>query len=1707
MLDDDTIIYTSGISYKIHNVQSGKMKLFFSRDGGGIGSIAVDKQQKYFAVAEKGSFPNIYIFEYPSLRLYRILRGGTEKSYSNVSFSLRGEKLASVGSEPDFNICIWDWRNEILVLKAKAFSQEVFRVIFSDHSDTILSTSGLAHLRFWKIAGTFTGLKLKGQTGKFGSVELSDITGFYILPDGKVVSGSENGRLLLWEGNLIKAVLCISEEKGCHEGVINTIQKVGNHIISAGRDGFVRYWNYEEIDNMEANDQLLGFLKPEREFMIVTNPEDPPESHRPADIYEIVVYKGYWLIHDAMGKVFKVTINPDSITQQELLSFNSGKITGISNSRESNALASIGQDGAVRLLDIVNRKEYYTRGFLGRGTCIDWLRLTNNHKDRFVAAGYDNGIVRIVHFSKEKMYLRKAMKVHNNPVKSLSFSPSGDCLAVLSANGEIFFFSVSPDEEQPGDIRVDPICIYPVQKKIKSMVWAQTISRLLLGCETGEVIEVEVPRAFRAGDEELRPEDQGFDSTQTYLNEHVRTRTFTIRMMEFQKPKINENDLNFLLEDKVIEKFVEWDPAPISALTYLDESKGEFICGVEGPYLGYLYICRFGEDKPVEAVQTNKSVTRYLAKAGDNQFLVSGTENGEVFVRLINNLHVYSKLQNHDQNFGKIVGVLMNYDKTALTSASEDATIITKTIDLSYFAQVANLRTQQKVEREKKKARKLEAEENGEDEEEEEEDEEEDSQGEIIYKTDSYDVAISNLPVKPPQLTGGIEDEFFFDDVPNRVDSPDILDPNMYSIQEEKLNAEEDKRRSEAEKRKQQMRDQIQALRDRFKSLKQYDSSLEEFLRLSFEDFNIDPEYYKMLQDRVADMLDEANKEVSFSVEFGKLKTKKLKDFFMSELEYDRTSVKAFKTPLVVTTFRVKKPTAFISNQWKDREVAKPGEDKKHTESQKLEDKAGKDNEVVKSTNLIDDWLQKNSNVVIDQNYLKERKVTLKLNQSSSSVEKFTRAKMKHDKDIRSQMKQELLERQPPEKVSKESPEVKEAENNMGNYKLKSDPTYEVPPQDRLSVQKQRKMIFILEEIIYSMKSQFNSDLLVLKDRKKKLFEKIINSNKRVAQINKDIEKNKLAKQSLQDLQINDVLFNPQYEYHLEFPEKLLEVTKEEIDELAKQKEEERLRKKQGRFANAAEEPTPAEEEKTEQSAEPEKEQRVEIQFMRRTKMKAQNSEREEYLKQMNQLRLRSEKKLLLDEIESEVQTFDEDLSEESNRKIMLEYEMKFYQMKLITSYQELIILDAFEKKDEILYAEHARIHTKHLENIDNISRNQLQIKERTENKKAFEARCKDAEAKFNEKVPNKEIANKAYELYKQSQKKNRGGHGDDGEDGEGGMEEDDELAHKDVGAEIKALLKEWQSEFPNASYVRDRHEAERLRDECIATISQLNSAQMGFEEERKKSAEQLTISRDKIKAIQKEKLEKVSTLYVSYFLRLDQVQNLFDFRGIVKIPPRLDKSLLFTQQGLLNLHNNLKKLGEDATRIEQQSKVLHSKQNTLEREKAILDKAHKEALAECEEIYQLKFGERIPQEVLDGLEPTPKLKALQKEFEKEEKLSIRRIEEANQLLKATKKELLEIKQKNTQIIKFITDTGNEQLSLNKNLDSTNNNITKEEKDNKKNDLMTFRKNLMEIIKLLNQQIEGVRYEISIFKQKGGKIANIMGEEARVPDEESQPDM
>lgn len=380
LIEPHVLLYSNGNIYEFYDMKDKTRKIYHGRDTDGIGSIAVHPTRKYFAVAEKGIMPNIYIYDYPDLKLYRICRGGTERAYSHVEFSKRGDKLASVGSAPDYTITVWNWKSQKVILKSKAFSQEVYRVSFSPYTDGVLVSAGMGHIKFWKMANTFTGLKLKGELGKFGKLELSDVTGYSELPDGKVLSGTEYGTMILWEGRNIKAHLVqdIEKMKPCHDGFIEIIILQGEMFITAGSDGFIKFWNFQTIDTAEFSDENMEFaIKPIREIFVAH------QDGSPAHINQMLKEKDRWILGDARGKTWE--INLDTEEKEEIMNYHSGPIADLGISERKNVAVTLGSDGVIKCWDFINERELFSGRYAGKGTCLDMLPYTDSNKGRILA--------------------------------------------------------------------------------------------------------------------------------------------------------------------------------------------------------------------------------------------------------------------------------------------------------------------------------------------------------------------------------------------------------------------------------------------------------------------------------------------------------------------------------------------------------------------------------------------------------------------------------------------------------------------------------------------------------------------------------------------------------------------------------------------------------------------------------------------------------------------------------------------------------------------------------------------------------------------------------------------------------------------------------------------------------------------------------------------------------------------------------------------------------------------------------------------------------------------------------------------------------------------------------------------------------------------------------------------------------------------------
>lgn len=177
---------------------------------------------------------------------------------------------------------------------------------------------------------TFTGLKLHGKIGKFAEIDISDISCFTEFESGKILSGSEQGLLLMWMQDLIQFVakpmmknnsscndstLIIDHtlnSNKCHDGNIIFVDVFADYdslLITAGADGSIKIWECPtDIQFFEPNDEQPYFsliLKQE----IIINEECANKTKLVSMIKCSTSAVGHvWIIVDAYGVLWRLTL-------------------------------------------------------------------------------------------------------------------------------------------------------------------------------------------------------------------------------------------------------------------------------------------------------------------------------------------------------------------------------------------------------------------------------------------------------------------------------------------------------------------------------------------------------------------------------------------------------------------------------------------------------------------------------------------------------------------------------------------------------------------------------------------------------------------------------------------------------------------------------------------------------------------------------------------------------------------------------------------------------------------------------------------------------------------------------------------------------------------------------------------------------------------------------------------------------------------------------------------------------------------------------------------------------------------------------------------------------------------------------------------------------------------------------------------------------
>ncbi|XP_031219824.1 cilia- and flagella-associated protein 44 isoform X1 [Mastomys coucha] len=1688
LLDSNTLLYIAGNQMVLLDFKS-KIQIYLqSSSGQGIGAIGVHPNKTYFAVAEKGSFPKIIIYEYPSLKPYRILQEGTEKAYAYVDFNNEGNLLASVGCHPDYTITIWDWKEEQPILRTKAFSQDVFKVTFNPDNDEQLTTSGSGHIKFWEMAFTFTGLKLQGSLGRFGKTSTTDIEGYAELPDGKVLSGSEWGNLLLWEGSLIKVELCRTGMKSCHNGSINQIMLDEGEVITAGSDGSVRIWDFETIDTADVIDDT-GLLEIE--------PINELHIDKSVNLFSMIkmneVGNNFWLAQDANGAIWKLDLSFSNITQDPecLFSFHSGPIEALAVSPLTYLMATTALDCSVRVYDFASKIPLVHMKFKQGGTSLIWAPRTVSLSAAQIVVGFQDGVVRILELFDPKgltvfagrkkildaeLHLKYVFKPHTEEVTALAYERNGEILATGSKDKTVFFFDVEKEYK--------PIGFFNTPGPICQLMWSPANhpeNTLLIICENGYILECLCPTFNDVDDENvvtfaiptmllrcfhftsvkskiLRFMEVQRREEQKMLKEkerEERRRKLAEEREVFGEEEIPEEEEASEEEEEEVEEplpeiFMPPTPSPILCGFY--SAPGSFWVSMGNYDAGFLYHCQFPayvqgsdfqkqENEPfdfrvLEGTEDNPITT--ITFSNDQTVMFCGMRNGAIRAYVLSendpfliSLKDYWHFNVHDNNYGSVKSICSSFDDQYLLTAGEDSNIFVFDIFSEFIAQKENK-------------------------------------------------AIVPLP-RP-----GIELE---------APPEDIEDPKAYSIENARKKREHDRLMKKVEELKAHKREQIKILRNEFWKLLALNKELPAHMQFQRTDFNIDAKIHAEIHKKASLKMEQVEKELAWEKQKHELGLKKLQDRFREPLESDTIVVYAIQSDHQIASYRLVKPSKYSK-------LKRPSQSERRPSKLERFEKEGPSKKESQRDTGGSISLQEESVLEKEKKSrprtLSEIMVENQIEKTNKLIQQAERAQLKILQ--RKKEWEELYKSKPDDDYEdpKDVQAIKEAQTYMGDFNLKTAPDYKIPEHMRINAAKKEEELGFLDSMAHGKKRYMNKCILSLRDHKLAVIEEI----QCLVQELKNIQSSIPASKHLPIPQVPQIYPEEVPERRFQYDEETLlrfkrkQKKRQDVKSSSKQsgsggsaggglgflklssgKEGDlTTRDSLSRSSKASaflELPKQTEFEKAEPSE-------VELEIMKRDEVKHL------YMQQF-----------LCNRIKELTVTFDAELHLLRHQKLKLDTKMKLSDLHHVTLFQEMLLLKNFEKQENILQErvnsldkEEQDMQWKINETLKEMEEKKNEITKLQEQEKALYAGFQAALGENNKfanflmKVLKKKI--------KRVKKKEVEGDADEDEESEESSEEESSLesdedasgSEDDVFDDSICPTNCDVSLFELALQLREKRlDIEEALVEEKKIVDNLKKEYDTFSKKVKVVATNLNAAEEALEAYQREKQQRLNELLVVIPLKLHQIE----YVVFGEVPEDLSGTLVFSNHSLDRLQQRIKQLQEENVKQQKLNKECRERRKVLIREKREMAKTISKMEETVRELMISKFGRVIDLEALQTLSVNTTLEELKIRKLRKELSNAKELRMWEEKIAQVRWDLMMKTKEHTKKLHQMNDLCLEKKKLDSRLNTLQNQQGNAFQGPRKADIVAKQK-VTELVQAQAEKIVALKEEIALLRKKGGLI-------------------
>ncbi|XP_010628403.1 cilia- and flagella-associated protein 44 isoform X1 [Fukomys damarensis] len=1672
LLDSSTLIYIAGNQLVLLNFKTKEQIYLRSSSGEGIGAIGVHPHKTYFTVAEKGSFPKIIIYEYPSLKPYRILRDGTETAYTYVDFNYIGTLLASVGSHPDYTLTIWNWKEEQPTLRTKAFSQEVFKVTFNPEDEEQLTTSGSGHIKFWEMAFTFTGLKLQGSLGRFGKTATTDIEGYVELPDGKVLSGSEWGNLLLWEGSLIKVELCRTGMKSCHHGPINQITLDEGEVITAGSDGCVRIWDFETIDTADIIDETgLLEIEPINELQVGKN----------VNLFSMIKMNetgnNFWLAQDANGAIWKLDLSFSNITQDPecLFSFHRGAIEALAVSPVTYLMATTALDCSVRIYDFASKTPLVQMKFKQGGTALTWVPKIVNYSGAQIIVGFEDGVVRILELYDPKgltlftgrkkildadIYFKQVFKPHNAQVTALAYERDGEILATASEDHTVFFFEVEKDYKPIGYIKTPgPVC---------QLIWSTLShpeSTLLIICENGYVLQAPYPPINEEENHDVLSYEISDMPIRYFHFSSVKSKIVRLREIEKRekqkelKAKEREAKRGKLVEERgedgeqefheeeeeeeeeepLPKIFFPPSPSPILCGFYSEPEK--FWVSLGGYDSGFLYHCEFppyDKSSDFKAQKDEPFDFRFLQDTEDNPIqtitfsldqtvMFCGMRNGAIRVYVLNqndpsltSLEHYWHFTVHDNNYGCVKSISTSFDNRFLVTAGADSNI-------------------------------------------------------FVFNVFSEFMLKKSTKAKVPSPRFGIETE----PIPE-----DIEDPKAYSIENARRKREHDKLMKEVEEIKAKKREKIKALRNEFQKLLEMNKELPEHMQFKRTDFNLDSEIRAEIDRKTVYKIQEMEKELAWEKEKHELGLKKLQRRFRDSLESDIIVVHAIQSDHKISSYRLVKPSKYSKLKQISQSDRRPSKlDRLEKEGpgrrDSLRDTGGSINK--KEESIIDKGSKFRpktlSEIMVENQIEKTRKLILKAERAQLKIQQ------------RKKEWEDLYRSKPDDDYEdpKDIQAIKEAQVCMGDFNLKSAPDYRIPEHMRINAAKKEEELGHLDSLVYTKKVHMNKCILSLRDFKVAVVEEIQCLVQEVKNIQETLHISK----------------------HIPIPQ-IPQIHPEEVPEKRFHYDEETLIKfKQQKMKRLIEKPNQVEQVGSEVSSGKDSDLTTRdssLRFPGTSRFssdlqmefeKAEPTDVELEIMKRDEIKHLYMQQYLTNRIKELMVTFDAELRLLRHQKLKLDTQMKLSDLHHVTLFQEILLLKNFEKQENILQErvnsldkEEQDMQWKINDTLKEMEEKKNEITKLQEQEKALYAGFQTALGE------NNKFANFLMKVLKKKIKraKKREVEGDADEDEESEESNEDESSLEDdedeSGSEAEVLD---DSICPTGCDVGLFELALRLREKRLdieeafveekKIVDNLKKEYDTLSKKVKVVAMNLKAAEEALEAYQREKQQQLNEVLVVLPFKLHQIE----YMVFGEVPSDLSGTLVFSNHSLGRLQERIVQLQEENTRQHKLNKECRERRKMLIREKREMAKNIEKMEQTVRQLMVSKFGRVIDLEALQTLSVNTTLEELKIKKLRKELMNAKEMKMWEQKIAEARWELMMKTKEHTKKLHQMNDLCIEKKKLDSRLNTLQNQQGNAFQGPRKADIVA-RKKITELIQVQAERILALKEEIALLHKKGGLI-------------------